>query len=111
MMQHQQHQPRVRDAFPQVKSDRGVGGKGGTRTAEEARNAAEGAPGVSGAEEEMLRQFDLDLRFGPMLGLTRLERWERAEELGLRPPVAVRDVLVGRKPGDSVLSSLFEGRV
>ena len=41
------------------------------------------------ADEATLRQFDLDSRFGPCSGITRLERWERAVELGLDPPAEV----------------------
>jgi len=111
----QQQQPRVRDAFPQVKSD-----PAGSRKEKgvKVHGGAGAAPKLGGGEgfragdaEEMLRQFDLDLRFGPMLGLTRLERWARAEELGLDPPAAVRDYLLVQQPGGSVHSSIFEGRV
>lgn len=35
-------------------------------------------------EDELLRAFDLSIAFGPSLGLTRKERWLRAE--GARPP-------------------------
>lgn len=28
-----------------------------------------------------------------MTGITRLERWQRAEKLGLNPPQAVKDIL------------------
>ncbi|GAQ85829.1 hypothetical protein KFL_002560130 [Klebsormidium nitens] len=43
--------------------------------------------------EQMLRDFDLDYKFGPCLSTTRLERWERAERLGLHPPKAVKQLL------------------
>ncbi|KAG8591076.1 hypothetical protein GDO81_000002 [Engystomops pustulosus] len=42
---------------------------------------------------DKLIQFDLDWRFGPCTGITRLERWRRAEELGLTPPKNIRDIL------------------
>jgi len=41
----------------------------------------------------MLRSFDLDPRFGPSKGIERLERWDRAESLGLRPPQLVREMV------------------
>ncbi|KAI7853971.1 DNA polymerase delta, subunit 4-domain-containing protein [Circinella umbellata] len=41
----------------------------------------------------LLRKFDLDYQFGPCVGLTRLERWNRAKKLGLNPPQEVKDVL------------------
>ncbi|KXS13799.1 hypothetical protein M427DRAFT_58391 [Gonapodya prolifera JEL478] len=43
--------------------------------------------------DSFLREFDLDSRYGPHVGMTRMERWERAEELGLAPPDLVRRVL------------------
>lgn len=45
------------------------------------------------AELDILTRFDFDVRFGPYLGITRLQRWERAQRLGLEPPSEVRDVL------------------
>uniref|UniRef100_A0A8C4V7L1 DPOD4 polymerase n=1 Tax=Falco tinnunculus TaxID=100819 RepID=A0A8C4V7L1_FALTI len=35
---------------------------------------------------EMLRRFDLAWEYGPCTGITRLQRWERAQALGLSPP-------------------------
>ncbi|TFY54141.1 hypothetical protein EVG20_g9831 [Dentipellis fragilis] len=35
----------------------------------------------------ILRVFDLSYEYGPCVGVSRLERWERAEALGLNPPV------------------------
>ncbi|KAI9094341.1 DNA polymerase delta, subunit 4 [Phlyctochytrium arcticum] len=35
---------------------------------------------------DTLKSFDLDYKFGPCVGLTRLERWKRAEMLDLDPP-------------------------
>ncbi|XP_067664308.1 DNA polymerase delta subunit 4-like isoform X2 [Haliotis asinina] len=42
---------------------------------------------------ELLRQFDLTLEFGPCSGITRMERWARAEKHGLKPPQEVKDLL------------------
>ncbi|KAM3623670.1 uncharacterized protein V6R79_014085 [Siganus canaliculatus] len=46
-------------------------------------------------EEQLqkLRQFDLDWRFGPCTGISRLQRWERAKLHGLNPPEEIRDLL------------------
>ncbi|KAF3851844.1 hypothetical protein F7725_005199 [Dissostichus mawsoni] len=46
-------------------------------------------------EEELwtLRHFDLDWRFGPCTGISRLHRWERAELHGLDPPEEIRELL------------------
>ncbi|GJJ73498.1 DNA polymerase delta subunit 4 [Entomortierella parvispora] len=43
--------------------------------------------------ELLLRQFDLTSKYGPCLGLTRLERWERAALLDLNPPNEIKDLL------------------
>ncbi|GBB97910.1 hypothetical protein RclHR1_00310038 [Rhizophagus clarus] len=43
--------------------------------------------------ENLLRGFDLNYKFGSCVGLTRLERWERAQRLGLNPPEEVKDAL------------------
>ncbi|XP_075994539.1 DNA polymerase delta subunit 4 [Genypterus blacodes] len=46
-------------------------------------------------EEELhkLKQFDLDWRFGPCTGISRLHRWERAKLHGLNPPEEIRELL------------------
>ncbi|KAF3795943.1 DNA polymerase delta subunit 4 [Nymphaea thermarum] len=59
-------------------------------------------------DEEILRQFDLDMSFGPCLGISRMERWERANRLGLNPPKNVERLL---KAGNASLDCLLEGRV
>ncbi|KAI5059306.1 hypothetical protein GOP47_0026088 [Adiantum capillus-veneris] len=58
--------------------------------------------------EETLRQFDMNMRYGPCLGMTRLERWERANKLGMNPPIEVKEILerVSGAP-----ACLWEGRV
>lgn len=33
--------------------------------------------------EEQLQQFDMDMTYGPCIGMTRLRRWERAAAMGL----------------------------
>ncbi|KAJ8247738.1 hypothetical protein GJAV_G00249720 [Gymnothorax javanicus] len=43
---------------------------------------------------EELKQFDLDWRYGPCAGISRLQRWERAELHGLNPPQTIRDLLL-----------------
>jgi hypothetical protein len=42
--------------------------------------------------QKVLRKFDLSYEYGPCVGVSRLERWKRAEDLGLEPPVEVGDV-------------------
>ncbi|XP_061844373.1 DNA polymerase delta subunit 4 isoform X3 [Nerophis lumbriciformis] len=45
-------------------------------------------------EQQKLQQFDLDWRFGPSTGISRLQRWERAKLHGLDPPEEIRDLLL-----------------
>ncbi|KAG0257643.1 hypothetical protein BG011_003858 [Mortierella polycephala] len=59
-------------------------------------------------EEKALRQFDLTPKFGPCTDITRLERWERAFNLGLNPPEHVKDTIANRM---KLNTPLFEGRV
>ncbi|PNP42881.1 hypothetical protein TGAMA5MH_05627 [Trichoderma gamsii] len=44
--------------------------------------------------EKVLRYFDVSSQYGPCIGMTRLKRWQRAERLGLNPPIEVLAVLV-----------------
>ncbi|KAI0630659.1 DNA polymerase delta, subunit 4-domain-containing protein [Trametes polyzona] len=37
----------------------------------------------------ILRVFDLSYEYGPCVGVSRLDRWERAHALGLNPPLEV----------------------
>ncbi|NXJ72618.1 DPOD4 polymerase, partial [Rostratula benghalensis] len=51
---------------------------------------------------EMLRSFDLAWEYGPCTGITRLQRWERAQALGLSPPSPVRDALLEHRDNPDV---------
>ncbi|XP_063075713.1 DNA polymerase delta subunit 4 [Engraulis encrasicolus] len=44
-----------------------------------------------------LKKFDLDWRFGPCTGISRLQRWDRAAQHGLDPPLEIRDLLLDRE--------------
>ncbi|CDS11169.1 hypothetical protein LRAMOSA03432 [Lichtheimia ramosa] len=55
-------------------------------------------------EEIILRKFDLDYKYGPCVGLTRMERWLRAEKLGLDPPKEVKEFLERGADKESVLN-------
>ncbi|KAM9314973.1 DNA polymerase delta subunit 4 [Pholidichthys leucotaenia] len=50
-------------------------------------------------ELQKLRDFDLDWRFGPCTGISRLQRWDRAKVHGLNPPAEIRDLLL-QTPAD-----------
>lgn len=62
---------------------------------------------------QMLRVFDNTYEFGPCVGMTRLERWERAQALGLNPPPEVREILLTEQgqADAEIAHSVFYGRV
>ena len=57
----------------------------------------------------LLCGFDLDMRFGPCMGPTRLQRWRRAEWLRLGPPAEVLAVLQRLPVGDPERLHLWRG--
>ncbi|KAL6585672.1 hypothetical protein OROMI_002316 [Orobanche minor] len=42
--------------------------------------------------EEVLRQFDMNMAYGPCIGMSRLERWNRANSMGLHPPKEIENL-------------------
>ncbi|ORY56980.1 DNA polymerase delta, subunit 4-domain-containing protein [Pseudomassariella vexata] len=44
--------------------------------------------------EKVLRYFDVSSQYGPCVGIDRSKRWQRAERLGLSPPIEVLAVLL-----------------
>ncbi|KAI2631645.1 hypothetical protein GGS21DRAFT_153806 [Xylaria nigripes] len=44
--------------------------------------------------EKILRYWDVSLQYGPSIGISRVKRWERAEKLGLHPPIEILAVLM-----------------
>ncbi|KAF9648651.1 hypothetical protein BDM02DRAFT_3186973 [Thelephora ganbajun] len=60
-----------------------------------------GLPAVHGEKQtkihEILRVFDLSYNYGPCVGTTRMQRWERAKALGLNPPIEVFEILSTRE--------------
>jgi DNA polymerase delta subunit 4 len=61
--------------------------------------------------DKLLHAFDLNYRFGPCIGLTRLERWERAHKLGLNPPEEVKRALTSEAINPELNECVFYGRV
>ncbi|KAM7508591.1 hypothetical protein LguiA_019044 [Lonicera macranthoides] len=60
------------------------------------------------ANEEVLRQFDMNMAYGPCIGMSRLARWERASSLGMNPPNDVERLLRSAKVRSE---SLWDGHV
>ncbi|PAV19784.1 dna polymerase subunit delta-4 [Pyrrhoderma noxium] len=61
----------------------------------------------------ILRIFDTSYEYGPCVGMTRLERWERAHAFGLNPPPEVRQILMTEQAykNDEYKQSIFYGDV
>ncbi|GJJ11396.1 hypothetical protein Clacol_005629 [Clathrus columnatus] len=62
---------------------------------------------------QMLRVFDNTYDFGPCVGMTRLERWQRAQALGLNPPNEVREILLTEqgRTDPELVHPVFYGQV
>lgn len=43
--------------------------------------------------EVLLRKFDMNVAWGPCTGVSRLQRWQRAQQLGLSPPEYIPSLL------------------
>ncbi|KAG9230384.1 putative DNA polymerase delta subunit 4 [Amylocarpus encephaloides] len=52
-------------------------------------------------EEKILRLWDMSSQYGPCIGTPRLNRWLRAHNLGLNPPIEVLAVLLKEERGNS----------
>ncbi|KAI0326260.1 hypothetical protein GY45DRAFT_1310770 [Cubamyces sp. BRFM 1775] len=63
--------------------------------------------------DHILRVFDLSYEYGPCVGVSRLDRWERAHALGLNPPPEVKEILVTKEgtTEDRFSQSVFHGEV
>lgn len=58
--------------------------------------------------EAVLQQFDMNMKYGPCMGMTRLARLERAVKLGLNPPEEIAELL---KSGKVQQESLWDTRI
>ncbi|KAI9455213.1 DNA polymerase delta, subunit 4-domain-containing protein [Russula earlei] len=61
----------------------------------------------------ILRIFDLSYEYGPCIGVTRLERWERAAALGLNPPPEVGEILMTKEGSEDsrLIQNVFHEEV
>ncbi|KAM6308985.1 DNA polymerase delta subunit 4 [Aegotheles albertisi] len=112
-------QPRlITDSFPRRRRRRPGRAPGKAKVAPAAPRDRERPRSPPPAEEpraappdpavlEMLRRFDLAGEYGPCTGITRLQRWERAQALGLSPPGPVRDALLAHGDNPDVTYSLW----
>ncbi|XP_050192639.1 DNA polymerase delta subunit 4 isoform X4 [Myiozetetes cayanensis] len=104
---------RITDSFPRRRQQRGPGRPPG-RLKEKDKDKAQVKAKVRDCPRapsqrppdpallEMLRRFDLCWEYGPCTGITRLQRWERAQALGLSPPGPIRDALLEHRDNPDV---------
>lgn len=59
--------------------------------------------------ESVLQQFDMNMDYGPSIGMTRLARWERAKEWKKKPPLEIKELIL--KSGDDQQEGLWNKRV
>ncbi|KAM8773173.1 DNA polymerase delta subunit 4 [Acanthopagrus latus] len=83
----------ITDSFKVVKKARRGGKREKTPSPPPPQREAE-TETVREKELQKLRQFDLDWRFGPCTGISRMQRWERAKLHGLNPPEEIRWLLL-----------------
>ena len=58
-------------------------------------------------EQKMRAEFDLETKFGPVTGMTRLERYERAERMQLDPPTWVKERILAHGIDSDLNQHLF----
>jgi len=63
------------------------------------------------SEDQILKAFDMDIKFGGCMGISRLNRWKRARKFNLDPPEAVKKILDKYDETDSINECLWEARV
>ncbi|KAJ5497467.1 hypothetical protein N7463_009454 [Penicillium fimorum] len=67
------------------------------RAQEQTRKAPSAHQQGMDVEEKILRHFDLSSQYGPCVGIARVKRWRRANQLKLNPPIEVLAVLLKGK--------------
>uniref|UniRef100_A0A9J7XLQ4 DNA polymerase delta 4, accessory subunit n=2 Tax=Cyprinus carpio TaxID=7962 RepID=A0A9J7XLQ4_CYPCA len=96
----------ITDTFKVVKKAR----RGGKRDKSPSPPIAEPEPPQLSEREkdlEELKKFDLDWKFGPCTGISRLQRWERAALHGLNPPQEIKDILLKESTDPEYTQSLW----
>ena len=79
-------------------------------SAASASDAAAPVP-LTTAEEAELRAFDLEMKFGPLVGPSRVARWQRAQRFRLDPPPSVLSIL-DRLPADHpAMNSIWQNHM
>lgn len=53
----------------------------------------DGSKSIDEIEMRLRQSFDMETKYGPLSGMSRLERFERAQKLQLDPPLWVKTVI------------------
>lgn len=76
------------------------------------KSADDAQPSTSNTDLEVelkvLKHFDVTLEFGPCTGITRMDRWERAEKHGLNPPLVVKEIVLRHLDDAEFTESLWK---
>lgn len=87
---------RITDTFPQRKTRSAASSsKPYTKTKPAKKAVAKPSTSKKDVDEDQntLKEFDLNWEYGPCMGITRMERWKRADKHGLNPPESVKDMI------------------
>ncbi|KAF5805859.1 putative DNA polymerase delta, subunit 4 [Helianthus annuus] len=113
--------------YKQKKKNAGISKPSSTKSKSKSKNAASFGASVAqppalvahgsldlqenrDANEEVLRQFDMNMMYGPCVGMKRIDRWNRASSLGLSPPDDVYRLLTSAA-SEVCADSLWDARV
>ncbi|XP_033101061.1 DNA polymerase delta subunit 4-like [Anneissia japonica] len=58
---------------------------------------------------QVLRAFDLKWEYGPCVGVSRLERWEHAEQHNLNPPPAIKKLIEDHIDDETYTQCVWNG--
>ncbi|KAK3698001.1 hypothetical protein QZH41_014377, partial [Actinostola sp. cb2023] len=96
----------ITDTFPKVKKQRIV--KENFKTTQDKEQKIADVPQQERQEKnlQLLKEFDMTLEYGPCIGITRMERWERADKFGLHPPQIVKDI-ISKKLNDEIYTKWY----
>eukprot|EP00035_Acanthoeca_spectabilis_P023948 m.451719 g.451719 ORF g.451719 m.451719 type:complete len:99 (-) comp20195_c0_seq1:172-468(-) len=90
-----------RSLFNEVKPARGKG-KHAVQSARTLRSPDDAA---------ILKDFDLNTEYGPCVGISRLDRWERAKRNGLNPPNDVLQLIQQNSGSSAYTQNLWNDRL
>jgi DNA polymerase delta subunit 4 len=90
----------------QVKDTGGTQSRG-IKTTPASEGPCTPAPAEIDADEITLRNFDLESKYGPVSGMSRLERFQRAEKLGLAPPQFIKELILKHGEDSALNEHLF----